>query len=126
MSLAAVDTSTLIAFFHDDKGRDVERFLHHLEDATVRVPPPVLLEALSDHATRNQVMLTIGSLKMLDIMDGFWLRASALRANILKHKLKARTADVMIAQCCIDHKIPLITRDSDFKHCVKYGGLKLL
>jgi len=35
-------------------------------------------------------------------------------------------ADTLIAQSCIDYRVPLITRDSDFRHFAKYCGLILL
>jgi predicted nucleic acid-binding protein len=33
--------------------------------------------------------------------------------------------DALIAQSCIDHDVPLITRDTDFRHFAKHCGLKL-
>jgi len=30
-------------------------------------------------------------------------------------------ADTLIAQICIDHDVPLITRDKDFRHFAKHG-----
>jgi predicted nucleic acid-binding protein len=41
-------------------------------------------------------------------------------------KTKAKLADTLIAQLCIDHEVPLITRDRDFSHFQKFCGLKLL
>jgi predicted nucleic acid-binding protein len=34
--------------------------------------------------------------------------------------------DVLVAQSCLDHKVPLITRDRDFRHFARLAGLKLL
>jgi predicted nucleic acid-binding protein len=61
----------------------------------------------------------------LEILPGHWHRAANLRANLLAKKLKANLADTLIAQCCIDHGVALITRDTDFRHFAKHGGLKL-
>ncbi|MGH9415127.1 MAG: hypothetical protein ACRD01_00720 [Terriglobales bacterium] len=33
-------------------------------------------------------------------------------------------ADALIAQCCIDHAVPLITRDQDFVAFVEAAGLE--
>jgi predicted nucleic acid-binding protein len=52
-------------------------------------------------------------------------RAGLLRAELLRGILKAQLADCLIAQSCIDHDIPLITYDRDFRHFV-HAGLKLL
>ena len=73
-------------------------------------------------------MITIEAIKELPVLflsSGFWSRAGVLRAKILAKKLKARLADALIAQVCIDHNIPLITRDNDFRHYVKHAGLIL-
>jgi predicted nucleic acid-binding protein len=40
-------------------------------------------------------------------------------------RLKAKVADTLIAQSCIDHDVALITRDGDFRHFAKHCGLKL-
>jgi predicted nucleic acid-binding protein len=34
---------------------------------------------------------------------------------------KAKLADTLIAQSCLDHDVPLITRDGDFRHFVALG-----
>jgi hypothetical protein len=44
---------------------------------------------------------------------------------LLLKGLKARLADALIAQCCIDADVPLIARDSDFRHFKRWCGLKL-
>ncbi len=62
---------------------------------------------------------------ILDIKQGYWQRAGNTRAKLLNKGLKARLADTLIAQSCIDHRIPLITRDDDFRHFVKHCELKL-
>ena len=39
--------------------------------------------------------------------------------------LKAKLADALIAQCCIDADVPLIARDADYRHFERWCGLKL-
>ncbi len=34
-------------------------------------------------------------------------------------------ADALIAQSCIDHDVRLVTRDADFRHFARLGGLRL-
>jgi predicted nucleic acid-binding protein len=48
-----------------------------------------------------------------------------LRGKVLAKGLRARLADALIAQSCIDHRVPLVTRDDDFRHFVALGGLRL-
>jgi predicted nucleic acid-binding protein len=65
------------------------------------------------------------SLPPLDLADGYWVRAGATRAVILRQTLRARLADSLIAQACIDANVALLTRDRDFRHYAKYCGLRL-
>ena len=58
---------------------------------------------------------------MLELHAGFWERAGRLRARTLGAGHKAKLADTLIAQCCLDHDVPLVTRDPDFKHFVQAG-----
>ena len=46
-----------------------------------------------------------------------------MRAKLISKKLKARFADVLIAQSCIDAGVELICDDLDFRHFVKNFGL---
>lgn len=64
------------------------------------------------------------SLPLLLIDDGYWKRAGDLRRSILDAGRKAKLADVLIAQSCIDHDVALITHDTDFRHFTR-AGLKL-
>ena len=65
------------------------------------------------------------SIPLLPIHDGYWQRVGDLRAQLLAAGHKAKLADCLIAQACIDNNAPLITYDRDFRHFVK-SGLKLL
>ena len=40
--------------------------------------------------------------------------------------LKARLADTLVAQSCLDHGVSLVTQDRDFRHFANIGKLKLL
>jgi hypothetical protein len=45
---------------------------------------------------------------------------------LLSQGFKARLGDTLIAQSCLDHDTPLLTRDIDFRHFARLAGLKLL
>jgi predicted nucleic acid-binding protein len=64
-------------------------------------------------------------LPLLEISEGYWERAGRLRATVLARGLRARLADTLIAASCIDHGVTLVTRDPDFRHFSKLGGLAL-
>ena len=88
-------------------------------------PPPVFTEILSDHKIRAAVVALLKQVPLLSLKLGFWERAGLTRSRILRRGLKARLADTLIAQVCIDCSVPLITRDADYRHFVRYAGLRL-
>ena len=90
------------------------------------LPPVVLTELLSDPGLPRAVRTLLAGLPILDLEPGFWERAGVLRASVLKQKKKARVADALIAQSCLDQSTPLVTRDADFRHFAAAAGLPLL
>lgn len=113
--MIAADTSTWISFFGGQQGEDVTALTRALETRQVVMPPPVLTELLSDPALSPPVAKTLLELPLVPLKDGFWHRAGRLRAKALARKRNARLGDALIAQCCLDADISLITRDRDFK-----------
>jgi predicted nucleic acid-binding protein len=113
--MIAADTSTWISFFEGEQGDDVLALARALQSRQVVMPPPVLTELLSDPELSASVARTLLELPLLALKDGFWHRAGRLRAKVLARKRKARLGDALIAQCCIDADVALITRDGDFK-----------
>ena len=113
--MIAADTSTWISFFEGEQGDDVLALTRALQSRQVVMPPPVLTELLSDPELSASVARTLLELPLVALKDGFWHRAGKLRAKVLARKRKARLGDALIAQCCIDADIALITRDGDFK-----------
>jgi predicted nucleic acid-binding protein len=124
--MIAADTSTWIAFLEGDKGDDVELLDGALRDRQVLMVPVVLTELLSDPKLSYAVADTLSSVPMIEIETGFWLRAGRLRANVLSKNRKARLGDALIAQTCVDHDIPLLTRDRDFRAFVNAAGLNIV
>ena len=119
--MIAVDTSSVIAYFAGDDGSDVVVLEYALSDQTVVLPPVVLAELLSAPNLDQEVALALTDLPTLDILNGYWVRVGSTRANVLRGGNRARLADTLIAQSCIDHDVPLITRDHDFRHFVSFG-----
>ena len=124
--MIAIDTSSLIAYLRGEEGSDVESVddVFRLQQAVL--PPVVLTEILSDPKLDRAVAGLIRGIPLLEIHEGYWERAATVRAKILSQGLRARLADTLIAQSCLDHKTPLITRDSDFRHFAKHGALVLV
>lgn len=44
---------------------------------------------------------------------------------MLGRRRRARLADALVAQSCIYHGVRLVTRDADFRHFARLGGLHL-
>jgi predicted nucleic acid-binding protein len=65
-------------------------------------------------------------LPVLEIADGYWHRAGLLGARLLARGRRARLADTLIAQSCLDHDLPLVTRDADFRHFVRLAGIRIV
>ena len=123
--MIAVDSSTLIAYIQGDGGTDTALLDQSISSNQLVLPPAVLTEVLSDPKLPSGHASLIRSLAVLELHDGYWLRAAETRAQILARKLRARLADTLIAQSCIDHDVALIQRDGDFRHFAKHCGLKL-
>ena len=124
--MIAADTSSMIAFLEGDEGEDVELIQAALDHQQLALPPVVLSELLSDPSISRSVRSLLAGLPLLDLEPGYWERAGVLRAGILKRQRKARVADALIAQSCLDQAAPLVTRDRDFRHFAAAAGLPLL
>jgi len=124
--MIAADTSSMVAFLEGAEGDDVEVIQSALDHQQLALPPVVLSELLSDPALPKGVRWRLAALPILIVEPGFWERAGLLRAAVLKQKKKARVADALIAQSCLDQSSPLVTRDRAFRHFAAAVGLPLL
>ena len=109
--MIAADSSSFIAHLSGAEGEDVDILDRALSDRLVVLPPVVLFELLSDPKLSSPVSELLKLLPVLETDEGYWERAGALRAKALSKGRKARLADTLIAQSCLDHGIPLIVRD---------------
>ena len=123
--MIAVDTSSLIAYFSGEEGKDIDAVLWALDQKQVVFPPVVLSELLSDPKLSEKSKQLFQEIPILEISEGYWERVGLSRSMLLAKGIKAKLADTLIAQSCIDHDVPLISRDNDFRHFTK-PGLKLL
>lgn len=119
--MIAIDTSSLRRYLSGEKGRDVTLVKAAIAEGRAVLPPVVLCEALSDPSLPAGLIDDISGLPLLELEDGFSTRAGLLRARVVKSGRKAKLADVLIAQTCIDHRIPLVTNLRDFRHFVRHG-----
>ena len=124
--MIAVDTSTWIAFLGGEAGEDSELLDRALQDRQVLMVPVVLTEILSDPNLAGEVAGDLAELPLLELRPSYWQRAGQLRARVLAKRRKARLGDALIAQSCVDHGIPLLTRDRDFRAFADAAGLNLV
>lgn len=124
--MVGVDTNCLIAYLAGDTGEDMELLDKLLERKAVALPPVVVSELLSDRALPQDTEKLILALPSLAILEGHWARAGKLRAELSRHGFSARLADTLVAQSCLDHNAPLLTRDRGFARFKKVAGLELL
>jgi hypothetical protein len=124
--MIAADTSTWISFLEGQEGDDTRLLDKALGDRQVVMVPIVLAELLSDPKLPADIAETFSNVPLLEIGFGYWQRAGFLRAKVLAKRRKARLGDALIAQCCADADIPLLTRDRDFRQFVEAAGLALV
>lgn len=125
--MIAIDSSSWIAFFSDREppGDDTALVESALADHQACLPPVVLTELLSDPTLPRALASLLSQLPILDPEPGFWERAGHLRAKLIARKHRARLADTLVAQSCLDYRVRLVTRDDDFRHFARLARLRL-
>ncbi len=123
--MIAVDTSAFARYLDGIEAVDTRAVELAVDAKSAVFPPAVLSELLSNPRMPATVRAIAVRMPLLDLHDGYWARAGLLRATLIGEGYKAFLADCLIAQSCIDHNVPLITHDRDFRRFVK-AGLKLL
>ena len=88
--------------------------------------PVVLAEIFSDPGLSSAHESALRNVPLLSFPTGFWERAGRTRASLLRRGIKPKLGDTLIAQLCIDHNVPLLTRDRDFSPFARFAGLRLL
>ena len=124
--MIALDTSSLVAYLDGSTGKDVLAVDLALEHHQAVLPPVVLCELLSAPRLPKRTRTLVEQVPLLELLEGYWQRAGLLRARILARGHKARIADALIAQSCLDHDVPLISRDRDFRTFSRLTSLQIL
>ena len=124
--MICADTSSLVALLEGGTGRDVELVRQALLDSALALSPITVTELLSAPDLTPGVEAAILEIPQFEIKPGYWERTGRLRAKLLRHRLRPKIADSLIAQSCLDHNAPLITRDRDFAAFQKIVGLRLM
>lgn len=123
--MIAADTSTWVAFLEGDSGNDAQLLDKAMKERQLVMVPVVLTELLSDPNLPADVIEILSEVPIVEIGRGYWQRAGVLRSKVLAKGRKARLGDALIAQSCVDHGIPLLTRDQDFRAFAEVASLEL-
>ncbi len=123
--MIAADTSSIIGYLKGEADERIVRLAGAIESQSLWLPPPVIAELRAGAASHALLDKLLNDAPMLPLTDGFWDRAGRARRTLLAKRLKARMVDALIAQCCVDADVPLLTLDNDFRHFEAHCGLKL-
>lgn len=124
--MTCADTSSVVAYIRGEQGPDVELLDRALADYSLVLAPVSVSELLSDTDLSPSVESFVLGIKQLELKAGYWERAGKLRAGLFRRGYRPKIADTLIAQSCLDHGVPLITRDRDFSSFQQIAGLRLL
>ena len=124
--MIAADSSSLIAYLSGAAGHDVDAIDRALGDQQLCLPPVVLTELFSDPKLPPKLAALLRKIPLLETTNGFWERAGRLRSSVIARRHRARLADTLIAQSCLDNDLVLITRDLDFRTFAEIADLKIL
>jgi predicted nucleic acid-binding protein len=119
--LIAIDTSAMSRALDGILDATTAAVRNAVATSEAYFPPIVLAELLSNPQMTAEARRYIDKVPLLPIHPGYWERAGLLRAEVKSPTRKAQLADTLIAQSCIDHDIPLITYDRDFRHFTDAG-----
>ena len=126
MTATALDSSSLIAYLEGRDRADTRLVDAALHRGDAVLPPVVVAEVLSQPGLPPEVVDLIDAVAMLELRSGYWKRVGETRSRVLAKGRRARLTDALIAQACIDHDVPLITHDADFRHFAAVSTLRLL
>jgi len=112
-------------YLSGEEGRDAVLVVSAIRSRRAWLAPIVVTELLSEPTMEEHTRASLAKPPMLSLRDGYWERAGLLRAHLRRAGFKARVADCLVAQACIDNEVPLITHDRDFRQFTSHGLILL-
>lgn len=76
--------------------------------------PPGVERVLDDPKLSADLEAALREVPFRDTADGYWAARRPAAPTVLAKRRTARLGDALIAQNCLDHRLPLLTRDRDF------------
>jgi predicted nucleic acid-binding protein len=124
-----VDSSVWIDYFSGNGSREADFLDETLGNRAVAIGDLILTEVLQgfrqdrDYKTAK---LLLEELTIFELLGKIMAVRSAENFRKLRRKgiTIRKTADVIIASFCIEHKLPLLFSDKDFQSFVEHLGLR--
>lgn len=124
--MIAADTNIWVAHLSGAIDPDIKQLHLLLRQKAVGMIPVVLAELLTHPTIAAHTENHLLALPLFELPDGHWERAGRLRRALFALGYKPKLMDTLIAQTCLDHKLPLLTRDTGFTLFAEHAGLQLL
>ena len=124
MSAIVVDTSAWIDFF---AGRAVPTLEDGLAHGAIVVPPVVVAELLSGARRgreRELVEDLLAELPLHETPRAHWVKVGDLRREMADHGIALSTPDAHVAQCALDLRGILVTREAIFARVARRLSLR--
>ncbi len=125
MSGVVVDTSVWIDFF---AGRPCAFLEEVLPQGLVVLPPLVVAELISGaQRPRDQASIAelLQNFPLHETPLAHWIRVGELRQHLRHQGLAVSTPDAHVAQCALDRKALLLSRDAVFGRIARLCPLRL-
>jgi predicted nucleic acid-binding protein len=126
VSAVVVDSSAWIEFF---RGRDLPTLEEALSEGRVVLPPLVVAELVSGATSRGDSHKVAGLVRDLDLVETpreHWVRVGELRRRLRGRGLSVSTPDAHVAQCALDVRGVLLSRDALFRRIARLTELRLV
>ena len=125
-----VDTSVWIDYFNNIESQYTTTLDTYLDQGVVAIGDIIFLEILQGIRKDSDYEKTMNYLEAFDSYDLLRTEQVHSSASYYRHLRKKgitirSTTDIIIANFCITHSIPLLTRDRDFQPFVSHCSLKL-
>jgi predicted nucleic acid-binding protein len=123
--MIAIDASVAIPWFEGTDYPETRLLKELAMNHTAVYPAVVVTEILSGARPDPALAALFPDTVILPIETGYWIRAGQLRSKLKSLGRRAKLADTLVAQACLDAGVPLLARDADFKVFAEVAGLRL-
>jgi predicted nucleic acid-binding protein len=129
--MVLVDSSVFINFFNSSKTKGAQQLSQLIiegEDiAIIGIIVQEVLQGIKDDKHFKNIKLILDDFYYIPTPETIFLQSANLFRHLKKNGVTIRkSVDIIIAQTCINHKIPLLQADKDFVNIAKFSKLDLL